>query len=171
MNAGLDASEFVEHLRQHKRILYKVSSTYCRDREDRRDLVQEILIELWTAFPRYDGRALFSTWAYRIAMNVAISHVRHRTRQQRDVRQTVSLDELGLDFSAADELEHSQADNMRTLQILIRDLDELNRGLILLFLDGYNADETAEIMGISASNVSTRINRLKQKLAAAFAAQ
>jgi len=171
MNAALHASEFVERLQQHRRILYKVSSTYCRDREDRRDLVQEMIVELWTAFPRYDGRTQFSTWAYRIAMNVAISHVRHRSRQQRDVRQTVSLDELGLDFSDADAFESGQADNLRTLQTLIHDLDELNRGLILLFLDGYSADETAEIMGISASNVSTRINRLKQKLTAAFAAQ
>ena len=163
------ADRFIALLGAQKTILYKVVSAYCHDREDRADLTQDILVELWLAFPDYDARAKFSTWMYRVAMNVAISHLRHRTRKQRDSRQTISLEDFGIDLLAADEADATQSDNMRTLFALIRELDEVNRSLMLLFLDGYSADEIAAIIGITPSNVSTRINRLKQRLTDAFA--
>lgn len=161
---------FVSLLSQHKRILYKVASCYCRDREDRHDLMQDMVVQLWLAFPRFDASQRFSTWMYQVAMNVAISHLRYVTSQQRDGRRTLSLEALGVDVSDADSLAATDSDNMRTLFALMQELDALNRGLLLLFLDGYDADEIARMMGISASNVSTRVHRLKARLAAAFAA-
>ena len=154
---------FVAHLEKHQRILFKVAYMYCRDRDDRQDLVQEMLIQVWRSYARFDERVQFSTWVYRIAVNVAITHYRNESRRIRD---TVPLEEYGLDIAAADALFDS--DNMRALRQMINGLDELNRALILLFLEGFSSEEIAEVVGISASNVSTRINRLKTKLQAEF---
>ena len=160
------AEEFVARLTQHQRILFKVAYMYCRDRDDRQDLVQEMLIQVWRGYERFDGRVQFSTWMYRIAVNVAITHYRNESRRLRD---TVPLEEYGLDIAAADALFDS--DNIRALRQMIDGLDPLNRALILLFLEGFSSEEIAEVVGISASNVSTRINRLKTKLQAEFHVQ
>ena len=160
--------EFIARLEKHQRILFKVAYMYCRDRDDRQDLVQEMLIQVWRSYERFDGRVQFSTWMYRIAVNVAITHYRSEGRRLRD---TVPLEEYGLDIAAADALFDSDGDNMRALRQMIDGLDELNRALILLFLEGFSSEEIAEIVGISASNVSTRINRLKTKLQAEFNVQ
>ena len=164
--------EFIARLEKHQRILFKVAYMYCRDRDDRQDLVQEMLIQVWRSYARFDERVQFSTWMYRIAVNVAITHYRNESRRIRD---TVPLEEYGLDIAAADTLFDSdndgEDDNMRALRQMINGLDELNRALILLFLEGFSSEEIAEVVGISASNVSTRINRLKTKLQAEFQAQ
>ena len=157
--------EFIARLEKHQRILFKVAYMYCRDRNDRQDLVQEMLVQLWRSYARFDERVRFSTWMYRIAVNVAITHYRNEGRRVRD---TVPLDEYGLDIVAADALFENEGDNMRALRQLIDGLDELNRALILLFLEGFSSEEIAGVVGISASNVSTRINRLKTKLQIAF---
>jgi RNA polymerase sigma factor (sigma-70 family) len=158
---------FLALIESHKKILYKVAYTYCRDREDRRDLVQEMLIQVWRSFERFDNRVRFSTWMYRIAMNVAISHYRSEKRQIRD---TLPLEEYGMDIAAADAFFDAQGDNMRVLGKLIAGMDEMNRALILLFLDGFSHEEIAEVVGISTTNVATRINRIKQKLQREFEA-
>ena len=157
--------EFIARLEKHQRILFKVAYVYCRDRDDRQDLVQEMLIQVWRSYARFDERVQFSTWMYRIAVNVAITHYRSEGRRIRD---TVPLEEYGLDIAAADALFDHDSDNMRALRQIINGLDELNRALILLFLEGFSSEEIAEVVGISASNVSTRINRLKIKLQAEF---
>jgi RNA polymerase sigma factor (sigma-70 family) len=167
-NNTISDDAFLRALAPHKAILYKVAYTYCRNRDDRRDLMQEMVIQLWRSFGRYDERAgvKFSTWMYRIAMNVAITQYRSHTRQIRD---TVPLEEFGLNIAAADALDDTASDNMRALMTLIDGMDELNRALVLLFLDGYDAAEIAEVVGISATNVSTRMTRIKQNLTAQFA--
>ncbi|MBV8519654.1 MAG: RNA polymerase sigma factor [Acidobacteria bacterium] len=153
---------FVTLLERHKRILYKVASAYCANAEDRRDLAQEIVVQLWRSFPRYDERFKFSTWMYRIAMNVAISSLRGSSR---GARQTVPLDDVELiDFAAADRLMGEAGDGVRVLQRLVAKLDELSRALLVLYIEGYSHAESAEILGITATNAATRINRVKNKL-------
>ena len=157
----IDKSRFVLLVDEHKGILFKVASAYCRTPDDRGDLAQEMIVQLWRAFPRFDERQRFSTWMYRIAMNVAISFYRKEWRRQRDV---VPLDELGLDVGGADRAFDAASDDVRRLQQRLKTLGELDRALVLLYLDGYSHDETAELMGLTATNVSTRIARIKKKL-------
>lgn len=161
-----DEVHFLELLQTHRAILYKVAFGYCRNREDRADLVQEIAIQLWRSFGRYDSRVKFSTWAYRIAMNVAISHFRSEGRR---IRGALPLDQLPFELAADDPLQEEAGDNMRVLRSLIDGLDELNRALVLLYLEGYAAEEIAEIVGISPGNVTTRMNRVKNELQRGFA--
>src|SRR5450755_334485 len=107
-----DGTRFLALLHEHRAILYKVAFGYCRNREDRLDLVQEMAIQLWRSFGRYDGRVKFSTWAYRVAMNVAISHFRGEGRRIRD---TLPFDELAYELAADDPLAEEAGDNMRVL--------------------------------------------------------
>jgi RNA polymerase sigma-70 factor (ECF subfamily) len=161
MHAVTDQSAFLALLDQHRGILYKVATAYCARREDRGDLIQEIVVELWRAWPRFDARATYSTWMHQIAMNVAISHFRGERRRIRDA---LPIEEFGMDLAAADRAMGEQGDDLLALHQLIAQLDEINRGLILLYLEGYGQDEIARMLGLSGSNVATRINRIKTRL-------
>jgi RNA polymerase sigma factor (sigma-70 family) len=149
-------------LDEHKRILYKVCHSYCRNGDDREDLAQEIIVQLWRSFGRFDERYRFSTWMYRIALNVAISFYRRESTRTRHV---ISDDEKVLD--AVDET-CSQPEDIRLLYEFIEKLDELNRPLVLLYLDGNSYAEIASVLGITETNVATRINRLKNSMKQEF---
>lgn len=155
MNNAVEEQRFVALLEEHRRILWKVASSFCRDAEDRRDVEQEIVVQLWRAFPRYDPRFKFSTWMYRIAMNVAIST--HRSAKQRVHEPLVEI--------TAPELE---SDDLRSLRQLIDGLEPLNKALILLYLDGHDHSEIAEILGITTTNVATKLARIKARLKGEF---
>jgi RNA polymerase sigma-70 factor (ECF subfamily) len=161
-----DGTRFLALLHEHRAILYKVAFAYCRNREDRVDLVQEMATQLWRSFRRFDGRVRFSTWAYRVAMNVAISHLRGEGRR---IRNTLQLDQFACEVAADDRLAEEAGDNMRVLRRLIEGLDGLNRALVLLYLEGHTSEEIAEIVGISPGNVTTRMNRIKGELQRGFA--
>lgn len=153
---------FLQLLDAHKGILYKVANAYCVRREERGDLVQDIIVELWRAYPRFEPtRAAFSTWMYRIALNVAISAQRGAGRRLSD---SLSLDVGSMDFAAADRELANGDDGLHALHQLMSSLDEISRALILLYVEGYEQDEIAELTGLSASNVSTRLQRIKQRL-------
>ncbi|HEY2628679.1 MAG TPA: sigma-70 family RNA polymerase sigma factor [Usitatibacter sp.] len=161
-----DEQRFSTLLREHRAILHKVAFGYCREGEDRADLIQDMAVELWRSFPRFDGRVKFSTWAYRVAMNVAISRFRGEGRRLRD---TTPIDDLAIEPGSEDPFFDGTSDNMRVLRRLVAELDELNRALILLYLDGHSSEEIADVLGISPGNVTTRMNRLKQRLQDEFA--
>ncbi len=143
---------------EHKKILYKVCNTYCSNRDDREDLAQEIVLHLWRAFGSFDGRCRFSTWMYRIALNVAISFYRRESVRARHV---VSDDERLLN-EIDDKATHQ--DEVLLLYQFIAGLDPLNKALVLLYLDGNSYREIADVLGISETNVATKISRLKQTM-------
>lgn len=165
MPSHTDQDQFLELVERHKGILYKVANAYCANPDDRADLMQDILIQLWLSFERFDGRTQFSTWMYRVALNVAISFYRSERRRVRDA---VPIDAFGLDIAVADRMLDEAGDDLRLLYQMIGQLDALNRALILLHLEGYAHDEIASIVGITPSNVATRISRVKQKWQRAF---
>ncbi|MFL6231504.1 MAG: RNA polymerase sigma factor [Thermoanaerobaculia bacterium] len=150
---------FLALLNEHKKILYKVAGSYSRTPEDRQDLEQEIVAQLWRSFGRYDESHKFSTWMYRIALNVAISFYRGESRR---TRSTVPAGESILEIADPRAIEPDAG--LRILRRLIAQLDELDRALILLYLDGNRHDTIAEILGISETNVGTKIGRIKARL-------
>jgi len=161
MTNAASEETFLLLIEQHKKILYKVASLYCREAADRHDLTQEIIIQLWRSFDRYDEQYKFSTWMYRIAMNVAISFYRSESRRMRDA---VPFDEPIFEIAAPE----PESDDIRQLRQFIDELDELNKALIILYLDGNNASTIADILGITATNVSTKIGRIKERLRRQF---
>jgi RNA polymerase sigma factor (sigma-70 family) len=148
--------KFQALIEAHKRLLYKVCRTFGREPADRDDLAQEITAQLWRSFPSFDERAAFSTWMYRIALNVAISYQR---RERTRARYVISDDERLLELP--DDREGPPAE-LAQLFALIADLAPLDKALMLLYLDGNSHHEIGEVLGISEHNVATKMNRLKQ---------
>ena len=161
MPARKQQQHFAALLHEHRGIVFKVARLYSPGAADRDDLVQEISIQLWRSFARYDAaRAKFSTWMYRVALNVAISQMRRvRRTEQFEPLQTHHLESVGADRDSAEPDERLTA-----LYAFIGRLDPLNRALILLYLEDRSYAEMAEILGISETNVATKISRIKQKL-------
>jgi RNA polymerase sigma factor (sigma-70 family) len=157
-------SRFAALLEQHRGIVFKVAATYCRHRDDRQDLAQEIAAQLWRAFPGYDPARPFSTWMYRIALNVAISHVRSSGSRV----PAVPLDEAHDShpgFAVDDGTAQHEADQqLRALYAVIDRQSPMDRALLLLWLEDRSQREIAEVIGISESNVATKLNRLKQRI-------
>jgi RNA polymerase sigma-70 factor (ECF subfamily) len=155
------AAQFGALLERHRGIVLKVASTYCRNQADRDDLAQEIAVQLWRSFPRFDPARTFSTWMYRIALNVAISFI--RSRHVRD-RHSVPLDERVHDTTDERRTDTEADERTTLLYALIDRLDPLNRALLLLYLDERSHREIADVLGITETNVATKIGRLKQRL-------
>jgi RNA polymerase sigma factor (sigma-70 family) len=152
-------ARFAALLERHRGIVLKVAATYCRNPADREDVAQEIVTQLWRAFPKFDATRTFSTWMYRIALNVAISFV--RTNSVRE-RHTVAFDETH-DFEDMSAGAAEQDERTRVLYAFIDRLDSLNRALLLLYLDERSYRDIGAILGITETNVATKISRLKQR--------
>jgi RNA polymerase sigma-70 factor (ECF subfamily) len=154
---------FVKTIDEHKKIIYKIVNSYCPNREDRKDLEQEIIIQLWNSFDSYNDNYKYSTWMYRIALNVAISFYRKEkkrpTGSQIYNQASIFLVEEG-DGEEDAELEY----HLKLLQGFIHNLNELNKALMLLYLEEKSYEEIAEILGITKTNVATKISRIKLKL-------
>ena len=153
--------QFGELLQHHRKIVFKVVNTYCSHPHDRAELAQEIAAQLWRAYPGYDAQRSFSTWMYRIALNVAISHVRSESNRH---RHAVPLDEQLHDIADDTGADHETDERVRALHRFIGQLQPLNRALLLLYLEDHSHRQIADILGISETNVATKISRLKQRI-------
>ena len=146
-------AEFLGMLREYNRIIYKVTSFYTDENNTLDDLYQDVVLNLWKAFPNFRNESQLSTWIYRIALNTCVSFYRKNTRRPACV-------EITPDVGAYEEENEAVAE----LYACINRLGKLERALILLYLEDRPHKEIAEIMGITATNVSTKINRIKEKL-------
>ena len=155
---------FLKVIENHKGIIYKIANSYCKVREERKDLTQEIIIQLWESFDKYDKQFKFSTWIYRIALNTAISFYRKdKTRKGK----TIEFSPIIQTSLIADEPALENPD-LNKLQVFIQELREIDKAIILLYLDGLSQKEIAEIIGISPSNVGTKLSRIKNILLQKF---
>lgn len=162
MTSNAAHDDFGALLQRHSGIVFKVANSYARDPEDRADLAQDIAAQLWRAWPKFDPSRSPTTWMYRIALNVAISHVRERSLRRR--HDAGSLDEAAHEPADAEGFDHEREQQLRLLQAFIARQPPLDRALLLLYLEERPQREIGEILGISESNVSTKIGRLKQRL-------
>ena len=152
--------EFAELLECHRKIVFKVANTYAWQAEDRDELAQEIATQMWRAYPCYDPTRSFSTWMYRIALNVAISYVRSQSQRTEHL---LALEDSH-DVTDPNAVDFEADQHVRALHRVIQQLEPLNRALLLLYLDDRSSREIAEILGLSESNVTTKLNRLKQRI-------
>jgi RNA polymerase sigma-70 factor (ECF subfamily) len=153
--------EFERLLNEHRGIVVKLANAYCRAREERDDLVQEISLQLWRAYPSYDRGRRFSTWMYRVALNTAISFARSASTRQ---RRAVPLDETAAPELVHHPAAHSDDARVAALYRTLRRFDELDRALLVLHLEDRSHREIAEILGISETNVGTKLARLKNRI-------
>jgi RNA polymerase sigma-70 factor (ECF subfamily) len=160
-------ARYDEVVANHAAALARLARAYEADSERCRDLQQEIHAALWESLAGFDGRCSLRTWVYRVAHNVACSHVMHA--QRRRAATLVSLDEL--DALPADPDHEASTDRRIALErlfALIQRLNPLDRQVILLYLEGVDSGAVAEITGLSVANVNTKVHRIKKILASRF---
>jgi RNA polymerase sigma factor (sigma-70 family) len=157
----MNDAEFLQLIQDHKGILFKISNSYCRNRDDREDLMQEIIYQLWKSAGGFDTNRKFSTWMYRIALNVAISYYR---QQRRSGLRIAFGGELHLMEMADDSAETDTDEKIGMLQRFISDQNELDKALMILYLEERPYREIAEILGITETNVATKLSRIKGRL-------
>lgn len=155
---------FSQLMNQHKGIIYKVVSSYCQHHDDRQDLAQEILTAMWLTIDKYNNEFKFSTWMYRIALNVAISYYRKDSKRQ---------DKPGVDDETLINIiditsEEDKNEEIKQLYRFIGQLDKLNKAIIILYLESESYESIAHSLGLSKTNVATRIGRIKAILADQF---
>lgn len=158
---------YEETVRTHGSALDRLVRAYEADAETRRDLLQDVHLALWRSFENFDERCSLRTWIYRVAHNVATSHVvrDHRLRSQ----QLVSIDSVELTDGGGDaETIANRNMALDRLMSLIRELKPLDRQVVLLFLEGIDAAGIADVTGLSAGNVATKIHRIKTVLSRRF---
>ena len=144
--------QFISIISEHQRIIYQVARIYRDTPEDREDLFQEIVYQLWKAYPAYQQKAKITTWMYRIALNTAIA----KYRKKRIVTEA-TLPE----WTIAETLEHPERER---LYRAISTLNEADKAVVTLYLDDYRYDEIADMLGISTSHVGVKLHRIKEKL-------
>jgi len=157
-------SRFEETVATYGTALERLARAYEADPETRRDLLQEILIALWQSFEGFDNRCSLRTWVYRVAHNTAARHVSRRLRMRKHFFvELEDVPELADGTEGEDAAVHRDA--LGKLYELIQQLKTLDRQVMLAYLEGMDAAETAEITGLSARNVAVKIHRIKQILA------
>lgn len=151
--------EFINLLDEHQNLLHKVCRLYTNDDASHKDLFQEISIQLWNAYPKFRGDSKFTTWAYRIALNTAISLYRKKKRSI----QTIEFDATFHRFEYTD-YNYEEEEKLKLLYKEISTLNDIEKALIFMFLEDKDYREISEVLGISQINARVRMNRLKNKL-------
>jgi len=150
---------FVELLQKHQNIVHKVCRIYTNNQHAHNDLFQEITIQLWKAFPKFRGDSKFSTWMYRVGLNTAITLYRKSKRRIRT--QGFDMFQFKISAEAYDDTEEEQ---IKLMYKAVHQLNDIDKGLIFLYLEDKNYKEISETMGISEVNARVRMNRIKTKL-------
>ncbi|MCD4792783.1 MAG: RNA polymerase sigma factor [Bacteroidales bacterium] len=148
-------NNFIEIISENEKIILKITSFYTDNKQDAEDLYQETVLNLWKAFKNFKNRSKISTWIYRIALNTAVTQIRKNKKQPQQITLNEQIQEINIE-------KHNNL--LDKLHKQIRKLNELEKALILLYLENKNYETISEITGLSETNVATRISRIKQKL-------
>jgi len=151
--------QFVDIIQDNEDVIYKIVRAYADDIDEQKDLYQEIVYQLWKSFEHFRGEAKVSTWIYRIALNTSISHLKKGKRKVQTV-------ELKFEHTEILKSEGTEAlkDQMNLLYNTIKSLNLIDKGIILLYLEGNSYEDIGDIVGFSTSRIGTRISRIKDKL-------
>ena len=161
---GMENFDFVKILEQYKNVIFKICNTFCYDTCNRKDLEQEIIYQIYKSLKKFKGEAKLSTWIYKVALNTAISFSRE---EDKHTNNRIDINHLIIAYPESD-YDTETDKNIEKLFQYINDLDELDRAIIILYLEKVKYKEIAAIMGITETNVSTKINRIKNILRKKF---
>ena len=150
---------FSEKVIESQNIIHKVCSIYCDNTEHRKDLFQEILIQLWKSFPSFRNESKFSTWMYRVALNVAIQDFRKTRKQQQLFFQTNQFKD-----TSEEKKSEVQEERLKLMHTAIAKLNKIEKAIMMLHLDEKSNEEIADIVGITQNYVRVKMNRIKIKL-------
>ncbi|WP_316841763.1 sigma-70 family RNA polymerase sigma factor [Pedobacter gandavensis] len=148
-------NEFLKNINDNRGIIFKIINLYVEDEEDRKDLYQEIVFQAYKSFVNFKGSSSFSTWLYKVSLNVSMTYLSKRDKREK-IRESFPEETI----APAKELSE-RADQ---LYRAIKTLNELDRGIIMLHLEGYENPEISEMVGISKTNTGVKLHRIKQQL-------
>ena len=151
---------FVALIKENQGLIYKVTKLYTNSKEDAEDLYQDIVYQLWKSLGTFRNESKISTWIYRIALNASITHLRKEKRKGSQLAVTEEL------LNKEDTKDNLQEEQFETMYAYLKKLNEVEKGIIFLYLEGKSYDEIAAITGFTVSNVGTRLSRIKQKISA-----
>jgi RNA polymerase sigma factor (sigma-70 family) len=151
--------QFVTNLERDQNIVHKICRIYTNDQASHKDLFQEITIQLWKAYPKFRGEAKFSTWMYRVALNTAITLYRKKKRGI----QTQDYDSVHFRIKV-DEYDDETEQRLSLMYNAVKELNDIDKALVFLYLENKNYKEISETMGISEVNARVKMNRVKTKL-------
>ncbi|HOX81565.1 MAG TPA: sigma-70 family RNA polymerase sigma factor [Chryseolinea sp.] len=150
--------EFIACISEHERIIFKVCKMYCRSLDDEQDLFQDILVQLWKSFPSFKKNSKVSTWMYRVALNTAITQL--RTNQKKPIQQAIDKNVLQIPNATVD----PKDENFDRMMMAIEKLSQVEKAIMVLYMEDHSYREMAEVMGITESNIGFKINQIKSKL-------
>ena len=160
LTASKPTTEFHRFLNQHVGIIRRICRVYTNDAEEYQDYFQEVVLQLWRSFATFRGEAQASTWVYRVTLNVCLSLIKRKKRRVEEV----SLEPHHWNNVAHEAYDPTEEEQVRQLYAAVRQLKEIDRAIILLFLEGKKYEEISDILGITLSNVGVKINRIKKQL-------
>lgn len=149
---------FIRTIKENEGFIFKIASVYTNSSDDKNDLVQEILFQLWKSFDSFNQKSNISTWVYRVALNVAL----YQLKLSKKKVLTIPIDEQILNNQDIDNCENEE--KWKLFKQQIDNLNLLDKGIVMLYFDNKSYEEIAEIIGISKSNVGTKLLRIKEKL-------
>jgi RNA polymerase sigma-70 factor (ECF subfamily) len=158
MSDALEQS-FVQQLKANQNIIHKICRLYTAGDDAHKDLFQEITIQLWKAFPKFRGESKFSTWAYRVALNTAITLYRKSTRSV----QTVSYEKQEF-FISQEDYNFEEEEQLKLMYNAVYQLNDIEKALVFMYLEDKDYHEISETLGISEVNARVKMNRIKGKL-------
>ena len=150
--------QFLSELQSHAGIIHRICKSYFTEVELQKDVYQDIVYQLWKAYPSFKGLSKFSTWMYRIALNTAITYHRKARRQPEELRLTDQAERIAVNDTS--DLE----EQIGHLYAAINTLNDIEKAIVLLYLDEHPYEEIAAICGMNAKNVGVRLVRIKKKL-------
>ena len=156
---SINHNEFVALVNQNQAMLYKVCNMYCHNEHDRQDLFQEIVIQLWKSFSKFRGESKFSTWLYRIALNTAISDL----RKKKHYTTYTTSEQLPADIPDI-QYQKEKEDRLQQMHSAINELSEIEKAIVMLYLEEKSYEEMEDILGINQNNLRVKMNRIKEKL-------
>jgi len=151
--------QFIDLVNHYRALIYKVCNLYCHDAESRRDLFQEVVLQLWKSFPSFRNESSKSTWIYKVTLNTAISNFRKESKRVEKATASFALFEVP-DISS----EPDNAESLTSLRTAINKLSDVEKAIVMLYLDEKTYQQMSEIIGIPISSIGVRINRVKKKL-------
>jgi RNA polymerase sigma factor (sigma-70 family) len=152
--------QFEAQIREHEKLIHKVCRMYAYTEADHQDLFQDIVLQLWQAYPRFRGDAKFSTWLYRVAINTAISG----RRRQKDFVTSTDPANLPL-YQSVDESRHAgKEEQLGQLYQAIQQLNEVEKAIVMMYMEDRNYEEMEEVLGISEGTLRVKMNRIREKL-------
>ena len=150
-------SEFLEKIENHKGMIFKISKMYVDNQDDREDLYQEIVFQLWKSYQKFEGKSQFSTWLYRVSLNTALTFLNKEKKKTDNAYLTENID-------VQDENSDEKETQLEFFYKAVHELNPIEKALIFLFLEGQNHKEISENLGISEVNARVKLNRTKEKL-------